>query len=75
MISVAMATFNGETYIQEQLDSIYTQTCKVDEIIIVDDCSTDKSKEVVSKLIEGKDNVKFLTNKKNSGLSFTRNRA
>ena len=35
MISVAMATFNGETHIQEQLDSIYNQTCKVDEIIIV----------------------------------------
>ena len=48
MISVAMATFNGETYIQEQLDSIYNQTRKVDEIIIVDDCSSDLTVRVLS---------------------------
>ena len=48
MISVAMATFNGEPYIQEQLDSIYNQTRKVDEIIIVDDCSTDSTVRVIS---------------------------
>ena len=51
MISVAMATFNGDTYIQEQLDSIYNQTRKVDEIIIVDDCSTDSTVRVIEQYI------------------------
>ena len=51
MISVAMATFNGETYIQEQLDSIYNQTRKVDEIIIVDDCSTDSTVRIIEQYI------------------------
>ena len=41
MISVAMATYNGARYIIEQLDSIRTQTRKVDEIVIVDDGSSD----------------------------------
>lgn len=40
-ISVAITTFNGEKYIREQLQSILNQTIIPDEIIIVDDCSTD----------------------------------
>ena len=74
-ISVIVPVYNVENYVSKCLDSLFKQTYENLEIIIVDDCSTDKSKQVVSKLIEGKDNVKFLTNKKNSGLSFTRNRA
>ena len=41
MISVAMATYNGIEYIEEQLESIRNQTRKVDEIVVVDDCSSD----------------------------------
>ncbi|MEE1314241.1 MAG: glycosyltransferase family 2 protein [Faecalimonas sp.] len=41
MISVAMATYNGENYIEEQLASIYRQSRKVDEIVISDDASAD----------------------------------
>lgn len=74
-ISVIVPVYNVENYVSKCLDSLFKQTYENLEIIIVDDCSTDKSKQVVSKLIEGKDNVKFLSNKKNSGLSFTRNRA
>ena len=69
MISVAMATFNGETYIQEQLDSIYTQTCKVDEIIIVDDCSTDSTVRVIEQyILSHKDiDIKLYKNEENLG--------
>lgn len=47
MISVALCTFNGEKYIEEQLDSIVNQTRPVDEIIISDDCSNDSTKELI----------------------------
>ena len=47
MISVAMTTYNGAQYITEQLDSIRLQTCRVDEIVIVDDGSSDGTVEVV----------------------------
>ncbi len=47
MISVAMCTYNGETYIENQLDSICRQTRKVDEIVICDDQSTDQTVSIV----------------------------
>ncbi len=46
-ISVAMATFNGEKYIQEQLKSILLQLDVHDEIVISDDGSTDRTKEII----------------------------
>ena len=46
-ISVAMCTYNGEKYIKEQLDSIFNQTLKVDEIIICDDLSNDKTINII----------------------------
>lgn len=51
-ISVVMATYNGEKYIEEQLASIYKQSCPPDEVIIRDDCSTDNTCEVIRKFIE-----------------------
>jgi glycosyltransferase involved in cell wall biosynthesis len=46
-ISVAMATYNGAHYIQEQLDSIASQTLKPLELVITDDGSTDATAEIV----------------------------
>ena len=46
-ISVVMATYNGEQYIAEQLESILGQTRPVDEVIIHDDCSTDGTAGIV----------------------------
>ncbi len=46
-ISVAMATFNGEKYINEQIDSILPQLCENDEIIISDDGSTDNTIQIL----------------------------
>ena len=50
-ISVAMATYNGEKYITEQLDTIRNQTRKIDELIICDDRSTDNTVSVVNEYI------------------------
>lgn len=49
-VSVAMATYNGEKYIRQQLKSILNQSIKVDEIIVVDDNSDDKTIEVIKKM-------------------------
>lgn len=46
-ISVVMATYNGEKYIREQLDSILSQTYPVYEIVIQDDGSTDSTMEIL----------------------------
>ena len=47
MISVCVATYNGENYIKEQIDSILCQLSKEDEIIISDDGSTDSTLEIL----------------------------
>lgn len=44
-VSVAMATYNGSAYIQKQTDSILSQLCREDELVIADDGSTDGTRE------------------------------
>ena len=48
-ISVAMATCNGEKYLEEQLDSILSQTLKPVEIVVCDDKSTDRTVEILER--------------------------
>lgn len=52
MISIAMTTYNGEKYIEKQLESILNQTIKPDEVVIVDDCSSDNTVKLVTDFIE-----------------------
>lgn len=52
MISVCMATYNGEKFIYKQLESIFNQTMIPDEVIICDDCSVDGTVEIITKFIE-----------------------
>ena len=54
MISIAMATYNGERYIEKQLYSILNQTVPADEIIICDDCSSDNTVKIVEEYINNK---------------------
>ena len=48
IVSVAICTYNGEQYVEEQIESVLTQTIKPNEIIICDDCSTDKTPELLT---------------------------
>lgn len=52
MISVCVATYNGEKYIKEQLESILKQLGSDDEVIISDDGSTDSTLEAINSLCE-----------------------
>lgn len=47
MISVCVATYNGEKYLKEQLDSILQQLSETDELIISDDRSCDNTKKIL----------------------------
>ena len=48
MISICMATFNGEKYIRQQIDSILNQLCATDEIVISDDASFDNTLDILN---------------------------
>lgn len=68
MISVAMATYNGEKYLEQQLDSIAAQTVLPDELVVCDDCSTDRTIEILNRFKEKVPfNVIILQNETNSG--------
>ncbi len=49
-ISVAMASYNGEKYIEVQIRSILANLCEKDELIISDDGSTDRTLEIINKI-------------------------
>ena len=51
-VSVCMCTFQGEKYIQKQLDSIYEQTKRPDEVIICDDGSGDRTLPLIEDFIQ-----------------------
>lgn len=66
-ISVIMATYNGEKYIEQQIASIVNQSHRPYEIIIVDDKSNDNTIEIVKKYINVV-NLKFFVNERNVGV-------
>lgn len=65
MISVCMATYNGERYIEEQLESILKQIGDKDEIIISDDGSTDSTIEIIKYYQKSNGNIKLVEGPKN----------
>ena len=68
-ISLVMATYNGEEFLIEQLDSIRNQSREVDEVIICDDCSKDNTVSIIKKYIMDYElkNWNLLVNKQNLG--------
>lgn len=73
LISIIMPAYNAEKYISESIHSIIAQTYKDWELIVVDDCSTDRTAEIVKSFAEKR--IKYLKNDKNSGAAVSRNRA
>lgn len=70
--SVAIATYNGEKYIEELLTSILKQTLPVDEVVIADDRSSDNTAKIVRTFIEAHaldKSWKFSVNKSNLGFA------
>ena len=74
LVSIIMPSYNTAKFIYETIDSDLTQTYTNWELIIVDDCSTDNTDEVVKSFLSD-DRIKYIKNEKNSGAAFSRNRA
>jgi len=74
-ISVIMAAYNAGTTIEQALHSVMEQSYKNTEIIVVDDCSTDNTVEIVNQLAGSDKRIKLIKNDRNRGVSYTRKRA
>lgn len=67
-VSIAMATYNGAQYIHAQLQSFIEQTRLPDELIISDDCSTDRTQAIIREFAEvAPFKVELHCNKENLG--------
>lgn len=71
-VSVVMAVFNGEAYLREAIDSILNQTLNNFEFIIINDCSTDTSGDIIKTYDDKR--IVFLQNNVNIGLAASLNK-
>ena len=69
-ISFYVPAYNAEKTIKESITSIQNQSILPDEIILIDDCSIDKTVKIVKSEFS---NVKIIVNKQNMGLGYSRN--
>ena len=73
VISVVIPVYNAETTLRKCVESLVFGTFRSMKIILVDDCSTDKSWTLCRSLADQFDNVICVQNQENKGVSYTRN--
>ena len=73
LVSIIMPSYNTGKFIAESIQSVLAQTYQNFELIIVDDCSTDNTDEMVSFFNDKR--IRYLKNEKNSGAAVSRNHA
>lgn len=73
LVSIIMPSYNTAGFIADTINSVLKQTYENWELIIVDDCSTDNTDEIVSAFND--ERIRYLKNEKNSGAAVSRNKA
>lgn len=74
-ISLIMSVYNGEDYLAEAIESVLNQTFREFELIIINDCSTDGTSEILEKYASMDSRVKVHTNEVNLRLPSSLNKA
>ena len=74
-ISVIMSVYNGEDYLCEAIDSVLNQTLRDFELIIINDCSTDSTSDILDRYASLDSRVKVHTNEVNLRLPSSLNKA
>lgn len=72
LISIIMAVYNGEKYIADTIESIQSQIYKNFELIIINDCSTDQTQNIVESIVDTR--IIILKNTTNKKLAYSLNR-
>ena len=74
-ISVIMSVYNGEEYLNEAIDSVLAQSFTDFELIVINDCSTDRTPEILAQYEALDPRVKVHTNEQNLRLPSSLNKA
>lgn len=69
LVSIVLAVFNGERYLDEQIESLLLQTYTRLEILILDDGSTDQSEFIARRWAEKDERIRVIRNEKNLGIA------
>lgn len=72
-VSVIVPVYNTEKYLKKCLDSLVNQTLDDIEIIVINDCSPDNAKKILSEYEKKYKNIKVIHNKTNKGIGYNRN--
>jgi glycosyltransferase involved in cell wall biosynthesis len=75
LVTIICLCYNHESYVVETLNSVINQSYPSIELIIVDDCSSDNSKRIITTWIEKKPEIQFITNETNLGNTKSFNKA
>lgn len=75
LVSIITPVYNNSEFIKQTIESVQKQTYKNWEMIIVDDCSTDRTPELIKKISQKDDRIKYIKLKNNSGAAIARNKA
>ena len=67
-VSIVLPTYNGERYLAQSIESVLTQTYENLELIIVDDCSTDETPEIIRRFAERDSRIQVIRNAENQKL-------
>ena len=70
LVSVIIPNYNHAPYLKERIDSVLSQTYKEFEVLILDDCSSDESKEIIESYRNNKHISNIVFNEKNTGNTF-----
>lgn len=73
LVTVVMPVYNAEAYLEEAIECILKQTYENLELLVINDGSTDNSKEIINVLKEKDRRIVHLENLKNRGVAYTRN--
>ena len=73
LITIGMATYNAQNTLEQAIQSALAQSWKNKEIIVVDDCSSDMTFEILKKFDSEYKEIKVFRNKKNFGIGYVRN--
>lgn len=75
LVSVITPTYNCADFIGETIESVQAQTYSQWEMVIVDDCSTDNTKDIVESYIKNDNRIKYYCLENNSGAAVARTKA
>lgn len=75
LVSIVMPSYNSGAFIEESIASVIKQTVSNWELLIVDDCSTDNTFEIISPYLSKYCNIKYFRLEKNSGTAVARSNA